>query len=111
MNREWVHRILAAVEEVSPETDVETLVAIEEEEENHLDNPWSVVLFNDEIHTFDEVINQIVKATGCSTSDAERFAWQVHTEGKSRVFGGDFEPCLKVQGVLKEIGLVTEVQG
>ena len=105
------YRISAQAERLAPETDVETLVAVDVAEESRLDDPWHVVLFNDEIHTFDEVIIQIVKATGCSMSDAERFAWQVHTEGKSRVFGGDFEPCLKVQGVLKEIGLVTEVQG
>ena len=70
-----------------------------------------VVLYNDEIHTFDEVILQLIKATGCSTSQAERFAWQVHTEGKAAVFEGTFEECFRVQGVLREIQLVTEIEG
>jgi ATP-dependent Clp protease adapter protein ClpS len=75
------------------------------------DRPWRVILFNDEVHTFDEVIGQLVKATGCSPSRAERLAWQVHTRGKASVYEGDFEDCLQVQTVLREIQLVTEIQG
>lgn len=75
------------------------------------DNPWRVILFNDEVHTFDEVISQLVKATGCSTPRAEQLAWQVHTKGKASVYEGDFEKCFQVQGVLREIQLVTEIQG
>ena len=83
----------------------EVAVAVETE------TVWSVILFNDDIHTFEEVINQIVKATGCSVGKAEDLSWQVHREGKALVFEGEFESCFKVQGVLKEIGLVTEIRG
>ena len=30
-----------------------------------LDHPWQVVLFNDEVHSFEEVIHQVQKAIGC----------------------------------------------
>jgi len=89
----------------SPEVDV----AVQEEE--RLDEPWRVILYNDDIHTFDEVIFQVVKATGCSVHDAERLAWQVHVEGKGVAYEGTFEDCFRVQGVLREIQLVTEIQG
>lgn len=75
------------------------------------DRPWRVILFNDEVHTFDEVIGQLVKATGCSPSRAEQLAWQVHTRGKASVYEGEFEECFEVQSVLREIQLVTEIQG
>lgn len=91
----------------APETDV----IVEEEEEERTDDPWRVILYNDEIHTFDEVISQIVKATGCSTARAEKLAWQVHTTGKAAVYEGSFEECFQVQGVLREIQLVTEIEG
>ena len=39
------------------------------------DDPWFVVLFNDEVHTFEEVIGQLVKATGCSRGKAEDLAF------------------------------------
>ena len=76
-----------------------------------LDAPWKVILYNDEVHTFDEVISQLVKATGCSTSRAEKLAWELHTKGKAAVYEGSFEECFEVQGVLREIQLVTEIEG
>jgi ATP-dependent Clp protease adaptor protein ClpS len=91
----------------------DVLVAEEEEEEvsDTFDNPWRVILYNDEVHTFDEVIIQLIKATGCTTAHAERKAWEVHTKGKANVFEGSFEECFKVQSILREIQLVTEIEG
>ena len=91
------------------QTGVREEVAVATEED--VDTPWRVVLYNDAIHTFDEVIHQLVRATGCSTSDAESIAWTVHTQGKALAFEGSFPECFRVQGVLKEIQLVTEIQG
>jgi ATP-dependent Clp protease adapter protein ClpS len=90
---------------------VEPEVAEEVATEERLDTPWRVILYDDDVHTFDEVIFQLVKATGCSEQDAERHAWTVHTEGKDCVYTGDFFACFRVQGVLREIQLVTEVEG
>jgi ATP-dependent Clp protease adapter protein ClpS len=75
------------------------------------DEPWRVILFNDEVHTFREVISQLVKATGCTSQKAEDIAWKVHTEGKAVAYEGNFEECFQVQAVLKEIQLVTEIEG
>lgn len=72
--------------------------------------PAKVVLFNDNIHTFEEVINQLTKATGCSTSEAEGKANEVHTRGKAIVYEGDVADCLRVSGVLEEIALHTQVE-
>ena len=83
----------------------------QEDDGSHTDEPWNVILFNDEIHTFEEVIGQLVKATGCSRGEAEDMAWTVHNEGKADVYEGDFEECFEVQQVLKEIQLVTEIRG
>lgn len=89
----------------------EVEVLEKEETEERTDSPWRVILYNDEVHTFDEVIIQLVKATGCTTADAERKAWEVHTRGKAMVYEGAFEDCFRVQGVLREIELVTEIEG
>lgn len=91
----------------TPDTEVLT----EERTETDLDDPWTVTLFNDDIHTFDEVIRQLVKATGCTTGEADDMAWTVHTQGKCDVYEGTFAECFKVQGVLREIQLVTEIRG
>jgi len=91
----------------APTPDLEEI----DETEERIKSPWRVILYNDEIHTFDEVIRQVIKATGCSVQQAEKHAWTVHTEGKDCVFEGEFEECFRVQGVLREIQLVTEIEG
>ena len=101
--------VVAASDAGAPEVDV--LVEEDVSDETRLDEPWRVVLFDDDIHTFDEVIVQLVKATGCTTARAERHAWTVHTEGKDCVYTGEFFECMRVQGVLREILLVTEIEG
>ncbi len=80
-------------------------------EETQLDAVWSVILFNDSVHTFDDVIHQLVIATACSASHAERLAWLVHTQGMTRVYDGEFEVCFRVQSILGEIQLITELRG
>jgi ATP-dependent Clp protease adaptor protein ClpS len=73
--------------------------------------PWRVFLFNDDVHSFEEVIAQVAKATGCPPSRAAEIAWQAHTEGKAVAFEGEFAECYRVQGVLREIELITEIRG
>lgn len=86
-------------------------VVTEETTGTDLDAPWRVILYNDEVHTFEEVIVQLVKATGCSPDQAKAYTREVHTTGKAAVYEGDFEECFQVQGVLREIQLVTEIEG
>lgn len=71
---------------------------------------YRVVLFNDEEHSFDEVIFQIVKATHCSHVKAERLTWEVHIKGRAIVYAGPIDRCLYVSAVLEEIDLKTEIQ-
>lgn len=91
----------------APEADVEEVVDVEE----RLALPWKVLLFNDDVHTFEEVIHQLIKATGCSFEKADGIATTVHTQGKAVAFEGEFEDCFRVQGVLREIALVTQIEG
>jgi ATP-dependent Clp protease adapter protein ClpS len=72
--------------------------------------PARVILFNDEVHTFDEVIDQIIKATNCPRPKAEALTWQVHHIGKANVFEGEMTECMKVSGVLEEIALHTQIE-
>ena len=68
-----------------------------------------VVLYNDDWHTFDEVINQLIKAVHCSFEKARAHAFEVHIKGKSIVFTGQLKECLKVSSILEEIALTTEI--
>lgn len=69
-----------------------------------------VILYNDEEHTFDEVIRQIVKATQCSHPRAEALTLEVHFRGRAMVFEGSMNDCLRVSAILEEISLHTQVE-
>ena len=73
--------------------------------------PWQVILYNDDIHSFEEVILQVQKATGCSLLEATQITTEAHFKGKAVAFTGEFVNCNKVAGTLREIGLVAEIQG
>ncbi len=69
-----------------------------------------VILYNDEVHTFDEVIIQLIKAIACSPEEAEAIAWEVHSKGKAMVYEGEIPDCLRVSGILEEIALHTQIE-
>ena len=81
-----------------------------EDDEVLTQDPAKVILFNDDIHTFDEVITQLVKATRCSAAQAEALAMEVHTKGRAVVFAGELARCMEVSGILEEIKLMTQIE-
>lgn len=68
-----------------------------------------VVLFNDDWHTFEEVIAQLIIATKCSFEKARGYAFEVHVKGKAIVFNGSMNECLRVSSILEEIALHTQI--
>jgi len=80
------------------------------EQKQELGNPWQVVLFNDEVHSFDEVILQLQKATGYSLEKSAELTLRVHNNGKAVVYIGSKENCEKVSGILKQIKLIVQVE-
>jgi ATP-dependent Clp protease adapter protein ClpS len=94
-----------------PLEQVELDVLERPQDEESLDNPWKVVLYNDEEHTFDEVIRQLILALHCDHEKAFSLTLIVHQEGKAMVFEGAFESALRVQSILSEIELITELKG
>lgn len=72
--------------------------------------PSKVILFNDDVHSFEEVIDQLVKAIRCDTAKAEALTWEVHATGKAAVFEGTMDECVQVSGVLEEIALHTQIE-
>lgn len=81
----------------------------ETQRDEALAKPAWVLLYNDDWHTFDDVILQLMKAIRCSAAVGEAFARQVDSEGRAKVFEGAREDCEQVAGILREIRLQVEV--
>ena len=90
-------------------TEQNPTIEIIEEEEITTGTENRVVLYNDSWHTFEEVIDQLIKATKCNFGQARSFAFEVHVKGKAIVFNGSIKDCLKVSSVLEEIALNTQI--
>jgi len=77
---------------------------------NILGKPYNVVLHNDETHSQDEVVAQLMKATRCSSSDAYRIMMEAHNTGRAVAFSGGLERCELVSSILEEIKLGTKIE-
>ncbi|AFN75584.1 ATP-dependent Clp protease adaptor protein ClpS [Melioribacter roseus P3M-2] len=87
----------------------QNIIQPEIEEETTVDLPYRVILYNDDIHTFDEVIRQLIKALKCSFEQAKSYAFEAHVKGKAKIFEGELSECLRVTSVLEEIELHTQI--
>jgi ATP-dependent Clp protease adaptor protein ClpS len=102
-------RIFAVFGSDTPMT-TQPLEQPELEEEVTIQEPAKVILFNDEVHTFDEVIGQLIKALRCAYGKAEALTWEVHNNGKAVVFGGELTRCMEISSILQEIELMTQIE-
>jgi ATP-dependent Clp protease adaptor protein ClpS len=93
-----------------PAVDPSTELEYQDDTDVAIQPPARVILFNDELHTFEEVIGQIIKATGCDQARAETLTWEVHNSGKACVFEGEIPRCMQVSHVLEEIDLTTQIE-
>ena len=87
-----------------------TLLEPKLDEKTETQRPWEVILFNDDVHSFDEVILQVQKATGCSLENAVRITYTAHQEGQAVAFSGPLERCEMVAAKLQEIKLRVTIE-
>lgn len=92
------------------ESDVDVMEKTETSDSDGSDLGPHVILYNDNYHTFDQVIYQLMKAIKCSERKAFDHAMEVHTKGKSIVFKGEESECINVINILNEINLNVELK-
>ncbi|CAL7936397.1 unnamed protein product [Xylocopa violacea] len=75
------------------------------------DNPLSLlsttddyctVLFNDETHTFDQVIDTLMRVMNCSRRTAREFVTNVDRDGRAVVKCADFQQCKNLQNEIEK---------
>ncbi len=103
MNSTLVHQLASTLPEIETQKH-------EQSSGPKLLDQYRVILFNDEEHTFDDVITQLMKAVRCTRQKAEKHTWEVHNRGRSIVYAGSMFLCLQVSSILEEIALKTEIQ-
>jgi ATP-dependent Clp protease adapter protein ClpS len=71
---------------------------------------WMVVIHDNDFNAFDEVVEVIMRSTGCGTEEAIIEAWEAHTFGKAAVHFSGRDECEIVAVMISSIGVHTVVR-
>lgn len=89
----------------SPEVDI--LDQIEEVIEDV--KLWALVVFNDDVNTFDHVIDTLVDICEHTPQQAEQCALIIHYKGKCSVNSGEYEAMVAQRNEICRRGISAEV--
>ena len=68
-----------------------------------------LILWNDDVNTFEHVIACMMKYLDYTASQAEKIAWEVHKKGKCAVLEGSYTEMEIYRKILKQEGLTVSV--
>ncbi|MDH7461470.1 ATP-dependent Clp protease adaptor ClpS [Chitinophagaceae bacterium 26-R-25] len=84
------------------EEDVDTLTAVDE--------PYQLIVWNDEVNTFEWVIETLVEVCGHSVEQAEQCAMIIHVKGKYAVKKGEYETLKPLCDAITDRGIGATVE-
>ncbi|MFD2568963.1 ATP-dependent Clp protease adaptor ClpS [Pseudotenacibaculum haliotis] len=90
---------MSTIEKIQEEIDV-----LEQEVNQH-----EIVLYNDDVNTFDFVIHSLINVCEHTTEQAEQCTWLVHFKGKCTVKTGELKDLKPRCSKLLELGLSAEL--
>lgn len=75
-----------------------------------IQDPFRLIVWNDDVNTFDWVIDTLVEVCGHNREQAEQCAWLIHHTGKYAVKHGDYDSLRKMCDEItdREIGATVE---
>ena len=88
-------------------------ITLDEKDTEHiegLDNLYQIVLFNDDVNSFDFVINCLSKTFGYDWQLSTKIAVDAHKNGKTICAVEDKNSALKHKGELQSYGLTVEIE-
>ena len=84
------------------EEDVDTLTAVDE--------PYQLIVWNDEVNTFEWVIETLVEICGHSVEQAEQCSMIIHVKGKYAVKKGEYETLKPLCDAITDRGIGATVE-
>ena len=83
---------------------IEVLEAIENIAVNDL------IVYNDDVNTFDHVINTLIKVCRHSPEQAEQCTWIIHYKGKCTVKHGPFDELKPMKDAICDAGISAVIE-
>lgn len=85
-----------------------------ESEENDvvttIDEPYSLIVWNDEVNTFEWVIETLVEVCGQTNEQAEQCAYFIHYKGKYAVRNGSYDDLKQYCDAITERGIGATIE-
>lgn len=75
-----------------------------------LESPCSLIVWNDEVNTFDWVIETLVDVCGHSAEQAEQCAYIIHYQGKYAVKNGSYDDLKPQCDAITERGIGATIE-
>ena len=69
-----------------------------------------LVVYNDDVNTFDHVIESLIKVCKHQVVQAEQCTWIIHNNGKCQVKHGSFEKLEPMCTALLDRGISAEIE-
>ena len=69
----------------------------------------NLVIFNDDVNTFDHVINTLIDVCDHTPEQAEQCTLLVHYKGKCAVKSGEFDKLARLRNAICQRGISAEV--
>lgn len=88
----------------------EELVQTEVDLLEQLIDQKSLIVYNDDVNTFDHVINSLIKVCGHDVIQAEQCTWIIHHNGKCDVKMGSFDRLKPMCTALHDRGISAEIE-
>ena len=70
--------------------------------------PYIVILYNDDYHSMDEVVDQLQRATGYEMERCIKIMVEAHIRSRAIAFTGSEEECERCAQILRQIRLQVE---
>ena len=74
------------------------------------DDPFSLIVWNDEVNTFEWVIETLIEVCGHSTEQAEQCAMIIHTKGKYAVKRGSYDELKPICDAITDLGIGATIE-
>ncbi len=75
-----------------------------------LSETYSLVVWNDEVNTFEWVIETLIRVCGHSNEQAEQCAMLIHTQGKYAVKKGDYDTLKPMCDAITDRGIGATIE-
>lgn len=72
--------------------------------------PYSLIVWNDEVNTFEWVIETLIQVCGHTAEQAEQCAYLIHFKGKYAVKDGDYDDLKSACDAITERGIGATIE-